>query len=135
MNRMLQRTLTTAGTTGAALALLVGSASAQECFVAKRNTNAPSSAMWESFTVAQAAGMFAGVQFCPAQVAAGESALRAEKLPLSVKFFAGDKTLAEKAQPKTQSDGKGMQHASVSEPYLFGLIGTYIAGGQQASCA
>ncbi|MBW3639690.1 MAG: hypothetical protein KY451_07575, partial [Actinobacteria bacterium] len=85
MHRMIRRAVTTSCATVGALALFTGTALAHECYIGTKITNGPKSANWTHIVVADAVQEFGIVpNACPAQLEAGEAALREAGLPLSI---------------------------------------------------
>jgi len=117
------------------LALFTGPALAHECYIATKSTNGPQSANWSFFTVADAAGLFGGFEAaCDEQLDAGEAALRAAGLPLSVKVF-NRFTLAEKAPSKVTSDNKGLEHFGDGSTLADEALGTFIGAAAATDCS
>lgn len=130
MNRTVRRLVTTTGATAGALALLTGTALAHECYVGTGSTRTPHTTNWFAISVADAAATFGMLpEECVPDVTAGNAALKAEGLPLSIRVFERF-TLAEKAAPHTQSDGKGLEHFEAGSTLADDALATYV----EAAC-
>ena len=129
MHRTVRRTLTTAGTTAGAFAALTGTALASTCYLATPAPNAPRSDAWYVAVIADVVGYE-----CPAQRDAGNAALRAEGLPLSLRVKA-DRHLAAKAPEQASANGKGMESFDYGEPDFTRIAGTYAEAAFAVSCS
>ena len=120
MNALLRRTLTTAGATAGALAVLTGTALAHDCYLGTPNLNAPKAPHLITISVAEFAAFGAQegmVEYDPecADVDAGYAALREAGLPLQYRIF--DRvTVAANAPQKVLSNGKGVDNFHYGPP-------------------
>ena len=131
MHRTIRRTLTTAGATTAAFAVLTGTALAQDCYLGTPTTNVPKSSTWFAAPISEFAVMMGAVDPECADVAAGNAALRAAGQPLSLRVMERV-TVAANAPAHVLSDGKGIDSFHYAAP--DGALAVYVEAAEQG-CA
>ena len=134
MNSTLRRIATTTGATAGALALLTGTALAHDCYLGTPTTKTPKSNAWHTIVIQDAVVQF-GIftPECDEQLEAGNDALRAAGLPLSVRVFA-ESELAAKAPQRVLSDGRGMENFHYGDPFEQ-IVMTFVGAAATAECA